>query len=212
MNRRKALLTTLLTGALLPARLVAQTARAADDRGAGFRRAKTGTLAARTKDDPGEPLEDEPIPKPHTEDIGMPADFPVEPGQVFRGFDISKYTSLPHEATNPQDSLVEWIFRRTGSGLWHGDRIAVLSAGRAQMRRVSHSEGAQAGRGDRRAVRRGPAERLLEAARPIRGRGRSQVALPRRRAGWSRPRRGRRANKSGRSTSRPRRSCALRCR
>jgi hypothetical protein len=64
----------------------------------------------------------------------MPADFPTEPGQVFRTFDISRYTSLPHDSTNPQDALKEWIFRRTGSEIWHGDRIAVLSASRAQLR------------------------------------------------------------------------------
>jgi hypothetical protein len=140
MNRRKALFTTLASAALLPARLVAQTVRTArtldDEPTGGFRRARNlpaGSVATR-KDAAGELIDEEPAPKPHPADVGMPADFPVEPGQVFRGFDISKYTSLPHEATNPQDALVEWIFRRTGSGIWHGDRIAVLSAGRAQVR------------------------------------------------------------------------------
>jgi hypothetical protein len=64
----------------------------------------------------------------------LPADFPTEPGQVFRTFDISRYTSLPHDSSNPQDAIVEWIFRRTGSAIWHGDRVAVLGASRAQLR------------------------------------------------------------------------------
>jgi hypothetical protein len=93
---------------------------------------------------PEEPLADEDRParsRPRPADDAdpapaeaMPADFPTEPGQVFRTFDISRYTSLPHDSSNPQDALVEWIFRRTGSAAWHGDRIAVLGASRAQLR------------------------------------------------------------------------------
>jgi hypothetical protein len=83
----------------------------------------------------GDGAEDEPLDdRSPGSAVGAPADLPTEAGQVFRGFDISSYTGLPHEATNPQDAIVEWIFRRTGSGVWHGDRIAVLAAGRAQIR------------------------------------------------------------------------------
>jgi hypothetical protein len=68
------------------------------------------------------------------ENAAPPADFPTENGQQFRTFDISRYTSLPHEDSSPQNALVEWIFRRTGSAAWHGDRLAVLSVSPAQLR------------------------------------------------------------------------------
>jgi hypothetical protein len=52
-----------------------------------------------------------------------------------RTYDITRYTSLPHSAdATPQNALIEWIFRRTGSAAWHGDKLAVLCASRAQLR------------------------------------------------------------------------------
>lgn len=142
MNRRKALLTTLLTGGLLPAGLMGQdrprrTSEAGASGAGGFRKARPPDRLARRDDDP--PLDDaeEPLaPAPEADDRlgGLPADIPTEPGAVFRAFEISKYTGLPHEASAPQDALIEWIFRRTGSAAWHGERIALLGASRSQLR------------------------------------------------------------------------------
>lgn len=150
MNRRKALLWSLLPIGLAPSRLVAQaqkTRRAnPDDEDVpqgGFRRAGSGNAAKTRSANPDDDLLiDDDVPPPPgrgkatstAPDASLPAEIGTEPGQVFRGFDITKYTSLPHENTNPEDAIIEWIFRRTGSGIWHGDRIAVLSAGRAQVR------------------------------------------------------------------------------
>lgn len=146
MNRRKALLTSLLTGGLLPAHLLGQDA---PRRAGGFRRARDTQRVARRDDDQplddndrplddlDQPLDDEPL-APAAEAVesggGLPADIPTEPGAQFRAFDISKYTSLPHEASTPQQALIEWIFRRTGSARWHGDQIAMLGASRTQLR------------------------------------------------------------------------------
>jgi hypothetical protein len=136
MNRRTALWTTLLAGALLPRTLLGQTpARRSrvDDGAGGFRKAASdGSRTARAKD------ADEPVlggdeAGPAVEEP-PPADFPNEPGQVWRTFDISRYTSLSQSQSNPQNAIVEWIFRRTGSAIWHGDKIAVLSASRTQIR------------------------------------------------------------------------------
>ena len=138
MNRRKALLTSLLTGGLLPAHLYGQDRgrRASDDEAGGFRRPRSPARLARREE--GELLaDDEPAAPPPDADErlgGLPADIPTEPDSLFRAFDISKYTSLPHEATTPQEALIEWIFRRTGSATWHGDRIALLGASRSQLR------------------------------------------------------------------------------
>jgi hypothetical protein len=144
MNRRMALLTTLLSGGLLPARLYAQTqSRARRDpedstEDSPYRRPRGpgATRVARRDDDELLPEDDESTLPPAEEAPaeGMPADLPTEPGQVFRTFDIRNYTSLPHDSTSPQDALIEWIFRRTHSSTWHGDKIAVLCASQSQLR------------------------------------------------------------------------------
>lgn len=155
MNRRKAIQLGLISGGLLPATLRAQDDPAGfedePDTAApegSFRRAGSGRRATRLPDDgtmPAEedipsPAEAEPAPEltPSPDDPGLPADFPTERGQIYRSFDISRYTSLPHNDSQPQNALIEWIFRRTGSSIWHGEALAVLSASRAQLR-VYHS-------------------------------------------------------------------------
>jgi hypothetical protein len=135
MNRRTALFSTLLLGGLLPRGLPAQSPRSRDrDDGRG-RRGSGGTsrVARRLDDDPPEP---EPVAPESPEEEAEPADFPRQGGQAWRNFDISRYTGLPHsQATNdPQTALVDWIFRRTGSSPWHGEKIAVLSATRTRLR------------------------------------------------------------------------------
>jgi len=146
MNRRMALMLGLLSGGLLPAQLYAQTRprRSSDDADADadadapsgrFRRPKSGTRTASR--DASQDVEEIPSPdevEPLDDSTAPPADFREEAGEVWRTFDISKYTSLPHASSNPQTALVEWIFRRTGSAIWHGDKVAVLSAGRSQLR------------------------------------------------------------------------------
>jgi hypothetical protein len=136
MNRRKALKWGLLAGGVLPAAAAAQDdpqvrrarAEAPDELepAAGTRR------AAATPDDldpADEPLGDDPA-------AAAPDDFREESGHQWRSFDISRYTSQAYSPENPrpQNAIVEWIFRRTGSSLWHGEKTAVLSAGKAQLR------------------------------------------------------------------------------
>lgn len=132
MNRRTALMLTLLSGGLLPARLAAQDDEDAPPRPSRRPAARRARPIGDEAEAEAEPLDD--APEPIEADGGLPEDFPTEPGHALRTFDISRYTSLPHKSTRPQDALVEWVFRRTGSAAWHGDRIAALSAGRAQLR------------------------------------------------------------------------------
>jgi hypothetical protein len=132
----------LLSGGILPAQLYAQTRSkrsTADDEAdtpAGtLHRPKSGTKTARRDvgDDESIPAPDQVEPLEDSK-TAPPADFREEPGETWRTFDISKYTSLPHASSTPQTAIVEWIFRRTGSALWHGDKVTVLSAGRSQIR------------------------------------------------------------------------------
>lgn len=137
MNRRTALLTTLLMGGLLPRAVFAQTP------------GRKASSTSRTKGS-GTSLEpvrnrragDEPEPESHGDanpDESTP-NLPAEPGQQWRSFDISRYTGLDHSQPNPQNAIVDWVFRRTGTGPWHGDRIAVLSASRTQLRAYHNSK------------------------------------------------------------------------
>ncbi len=69
-----------------------------------------------------------------------PDNFKGEVGHSWKNFDISNYAIAAATPDNPkpQNSIVEWIFRRTGSTIWHGEKIAVLSAGKSQIRAYHH--------------------------------------------------------------------------
>jgi hypothetical protein len=162
MNRRKALHLGLVgSAALLPAAasLAQDPVPAATDDGfaddppatrsqGGFRRARPPVAHRAPVEDPADPdapLEDPNDPAnsaptnaeddaPAPADEGLPANFPTERGQVYRSFDISRYVALPHDHSEPQSAIVEWIFRRTGSSIWHGPAVSVLAASRAQLR------------------------------------------------------------------------------
>jgi hypothetical protein len=120
MNRRMALTLPLLWGGLLPASLWAQTQR----RRSSSTREKT-LQPASSHDDPdaSNVSEDEPNP-------------PVsEAGFQWRRYDISRYTRLStNQSTPPEKAIVDWIFKRTGINEWHGEKLAVLSASRSQIR------------------------------------------------------------------------------
>lgn len=137
MNRRSLLLLSTLIGGLWPARLLAQEAgRRAPVRSARARRPgeaeRTARGSSRDEDVPADNPEADPDPAAIRDEI--PPNLPSEPGQQWRTFDIAGYTSLPHEDGSPQSSIVDWIFRRTKTAPWHGDKIAVLSAGRTKIR------------------------------------------------------------------------------
>jgi hypothetical protein len=124
MNRRSALWLTMLLGGFAPRWLWAQTPGAP----ARTRRSSANSRATRAEDEDRLPAAEA------DDDNSPPADFPNEPGRRWLKIDISKYTDLPHSSENPQAALIEWIFRRTESGTWHGDKVAVLCANRSILR------------------------------------------------------------------------------
>lgn len=131
MNRRSLLLWSTMLGALAPLKLWAQEP---------IRRARSRRdledpprTAQRSRDDEADPRGDDPPPAPADRD-DPPPNLPAEAGQQWRNFDIAKYTALPHKENNPQNSIVDWIFRRTTTAPWHGEKTAVLSAGRSKIR------------------------------------------------------------------------------
>jgi hypothetical protein len=122
MNRRTALMLSMLLGSLIPRGLLAQTA--------GRKSTKSRDKALQPvsrRDDPDDvavpPANDEP-----------PAPFAPEPGFQWRTYPIERYTKAAGSQVNPQKAIIDWIFKRTGTPDWHGDKIAVLSASRTQIR------------------------------------------------------------------------------
>jgi hypothetical protein len=121
---------TMLLGGLTPGGLFAQTpGRSASTKS---RKGSLSLVPAGTKPAPHDGEEqdtaveaerEEPTPK-----------LPADAGQKWRRYDITRYASLAHNQGAPQNAIVEWIFRRTGTAPWHGEKIAVLSASRTQIR------------------------------------------------------------------------------
>ena len=132
MNRRTAMMMTMLMGGLLPRGVLAQgTGRRASTTGRG-KPAALGSKARRAEPDEPETGAAANPDAPDAEEA--PAGFSAEGGQQWRTFDISRYTGLEHIPGSPQNAITEWVFRRTGTAPWHGDKIAVLSASRSKIR------------------------------------------------------------------------------
>ena len=69
-----------------------------------------------------------------------PAPFAPEPGFQWRRYPIARYTKVASNQINPQKAIIDWIFKRTGMPEWHGDKIAVLSASRTELRAYNSPE------------------------------------------------------------------------
>jgi hypothetical protein len=141
MNRRTALLLSMLLGGWwLPRGVLAQSPSPSRRSAAGRTKSaaagsgsETATRrAGRDPDDEPETRSAPPAVTPADDD--SPAGFPSESGQQWRQFDVSRYTALDHSQGSPQSAIVEWVFRRTGTAPWHGDKIAVLSASKTRLR------------------------------------------------------------------------------
>lgn len=115
MNRRTALFSSLLLAGLAPGKLLAQV--------------RQNRRKIRQTVDEGD--EDDQVVQTRGDEE---TDVPAEPGHVWRRFDISRYTQLDHLNNSPQNAIAEWVLRRTGQQTWYGEKIAVLSAGRNELR------------------------------------------------------------------------------
>jgi len=121
MNRRTALMLPLLWGGVVPASVWAQSQK----RRSSSTREKTLEPSSSSRDDPDAASVSEDEPNPPVNEAGF----------QWKRFDISRYTRLsPNQATPPEKSIVDWIFKRTGINEWHGEKLAVLSASRTQIR------------------------------------------------------------------------------
>ena len=136
MNRRTAMLMTMLMGGVLPRGLFGQVPARSAANGGRARGATSAVEPSKTRKADGN---DEPEATDQADGgAGAGDDFvqtlPAEPGQRYRQFDISRYTRLDPGQTNPQNAILEWIFRRTTTAPWHGEKLAVLSASKSKIR------------------------------------------------------------------------------
>jgi hypothetical protein len=120
MNRRTALMLSMFLGGLLPRGLWAQTPA----RKSSKSRDKSLQPVSRGDDpDDAAVATDEPA-----------APFAPEPGFQWRRYPISRYTKVASSQASPQKAIIDWIFKRTGISEWHGEKVAVLSASRTELR------------------------------------------------------------------------------
>ena len=128
MNRRTALMLSMLVGLVAP-NLHGQTAgrKSSKTREKTFSpqssRDDQADDAAATADDPS-------------------AAIPNEPGFQWRRYPIARYTraASSQSQTNPQKAIVDWIFKRTGLAEWHGEKVAVLTASRTEVRAYNSAD------------------------------------------------------------------------
>jgi hypothetical protein len=59
---------------------------------------------------------------------------PNEQGQVWREYDISPYTSRVTTTERPEQAVIDWILRETGTEVWFSEPLGILSASRDRLR------------------------------------------------------------------------------
>jgi hypothetical protein len=59
---------------------------------------------------------------------------PTDKGQIWREYDISPYTSKVTSTEKPEQAIIDWVLRETGTDTWFTDGVAVLNADRDTLR------------------------------------------------------------------------------
>ncbi|NQU20587.1 MAG: hypothetical protein HQ567_04840 [Candidatus Nealsonbacteria bacterium] len=72
-----------------------------------------------------------------------PDTLPNKHGQVWREYDISPYTTRVTSTKRPELAIIDWILRKTGYEVWHGEPLGILSATDRKLR-VYHTPEMQA--------------------------------------------------------------------
>jgi hypothetical protein len=55
-------------------------------------------------------------------------------GQVWREYDISPYTSKVKSTARPEQAIVDWVLRETGTEVWFSEPLGLLSASKDKLR------------------------------------------------------------------------------
>lgn len=65
---------------------------------------------------------------------------PNDQGQVWREYDIRPYTSHVTTTQRPEQALIDWILRETGTDVWFTEPLGILSANKDTLRVYHTSE------------------------------------------------------------------------
>ena len=65
---------------------------------------------------------------------------PNDHGQVWREYDISPYTARIKDHDRPQQTIIDWILRETGTDAWFNEPLGILSASSTTLRVYHTSE------------------------------------------------------------------------
>lgn len=65
-------------------------------------------------------------------------ELPNGAGQVWRDYDITPYTSRVTTTAKPEQAIIDWILRETGTDVWFGEPLGMLHANK-QTLRVYHT-------------------------------------------------------------------------
>jgi len=65
--------------------------------------------------------------------FSLGTNLPGDNGQIGRAYDISPYTNRPTQSQSPQNTITNWILRRSGQEFWHGEPFGFISATRQQL-------------------------------------------------------------------------------
>ena len=68
-----------------------------------------------------------------------PVSIPSGQGQVLQEYDISDYTSRVKSTVKPEQALVDWILRETGTDVWFSEPFGFLNASKSTLR-VYHTK------------------------------------------------------------------------
>ncbi len=69
-----------------------------------------------------------------TESSNNPVDVTNTASQSWKTYDISPYTTTVKSTQNPEQNILDWILRETGTDVWFGEPMGVLSVGRHSIR------------------------------------------------------------------------------
>lgn len=61
-------------------------------------------------------------------------ELPNGAGQVWRDYDITPYTSRVTTTAKPEQAIVDWILRETGTDVWFGEPLGMLHANKTTLR------------------------------------------------------------------------------
>jgi hypothetical protein len=62
------------------------------------------------------------------------ASLPNDGGQVWREYDLTPYTSKLTTVEKPQQAIIDWVLRDTGTDIWFGSPLGILSADKNTLR------------------------------------------------------------------------------